>query len=171
LRVIFSENRYTLFRIMRQVFPRDVVKFGLTALLACALSCAAHPATAGMLNYGCKGELNGTSILFDRMNLVMMPKQVADGDIAGLSKGYVLYFEADGSNDALQPVMKFGDGTIVLTQKSSKLISRENGHVGTREKSFETYRRTYHIVKNGDPDKDIDADITMRCMYYLLTAP
>jgi len=33
----------------------------------------------------------------------------------------VLNFEADASNDGLRPVMKFGDGTIVLTQKSSNV--------------------------------------------------
>jgi hypothetical protein len=111
------------------------MKLRFTAILVCAASCIAHPASAGMLNYGCEGELNGTSILFDRMNLA----KVADGDISGLSKGDVLNFEADASNDGLRPVMKFGDGTIVLAQKSSKLTYRQNGHVGTRERSFETF--------------------------------
>ena len=63
------------------------MKLRLTAILVCAASCIAYPASAGMLNYGCEGELNGTSILFDPMNLVMMPKEVADGDISGVSKG------------------------------------------------------------------------------------
>ena len=46
------------------------------------------------------------------------------------------------------PAMKFARGAypdqkIVLTEKSSKKISEQKGHVGSREKTMTTFSKTY----------------------------
>jgi hypothetical protein len=79
-------------------------------------------------NYGCKGSLGGSAYVFDRGSLLIMPKALAEGDIAGLVKGDVFSFDADDNNSGFQPVMKFARGAypdqkIMLTEKSPKTIS------------------------------------------------
>ena len=58
----------------------------------------------------------------------------------------------------------------MLTEKSSKTVSTQIGHVGTREKSTTISRKTYHYQRLGWRDKPIEADIAMDCIEYM-TAP
>ncbi len=149
---------------------------GVTAMTLCWMLAATPPASAGYWNYGCAGSLGGNTYLFDRGNLLIMPKAVAKGDIAGLVKGEIFAFDADDNNSGFRPVMKFARGAypdqkIVLTEKSSKTISTETGNVGTREKSTTTSRHTYHFVWTGWRDEPIEVDLVMDCIEYMLTAP
>ena len=65
----------------------------------------------------------------------------------------------------------FPDQQIVLTEKSSKKISEQTGHVGTREQTTELTRKVYHYKRLGWEDGKLDADIAMDCIEYNLSAP
>jgi len=149
---------------------------GCTAMILCWMLEAVLPASAGYWNYGCEGSLGGSTYVFDRNSFLIMPKALAKGDIAGLIKGEIFSFDADDNNSGFRPVMKFARGAypdqkIVLTKKSSKTISTQKGHVGTREKSMTTSRNTYHFVWTGWRDEGVEVDIVMDCTEYMLTAP
>ena len=151
---------------------RHLAYTGFAAFLCVA---AAGPATAGYWNYGCKGVVGDTALVFDRNTFLIMPKQVASGDIGGLAKSDIFSFDAADNNSGFLPVMKFAraaypDQKIILTEKSSKTLSKETGHVGTREKSTVTSRKTYHYERLGW-DNAPDADVVMDCIEYSLSAP
>jgi hypothetical protein len=134
----------------------------------------ATPATADYWNYGCKGNLGDTALTFDRNTFLIMPKALATGDIAGLAKSDIFAF-ADDNNSGFMTTMKFARGAypdqkIVLIEKSSKKISEQKGHVGSREKTTTTFSKTYHYERLGWTGKP-EADIVMRCIEYQLTAP
>jgi hypothetical protein len=150
--------------------------FRLAVICAGAMLGAITPASAGYWNYGCKGSLDDTAVMFDRNSFVMMPKELARGDIAGLSKSEIFTFDAADNNSGFEKVMKFAraafpDQQIVLTETSSKRLSQQNGHVGTREKSTEMSRKIYHYKRLGWENGKLEADITMDCIEYMLTAP
>jgi len=152
------------------------MKLHSAALATLVALMAATPASAGYWNYGCKGNLDDTTIEFDRNAFLVMPKELAKGDITGLVKSEIFTFDADDNNSGLQPTMRFArtaypDQKIVLTEKSSKTVSTQNGHVGTREKSTAILRKTYHYQRLGWGDHPIEADIAMDCIEYMLTAP
>ena len=135
----------------------------------------ATPATAGYWNYGCKGSLGDTALTFDRNTFLIMPKALATGDIAGLAKSDIFAFDADDNNSGFMTTMKFAHGAypdqkIVLTEKSSKKISEQKGHVGSREQTTTTFSKTYHYERLGWTGKP-EADIVMACIEYQLTAP
>ena len=143
--------------------------FRLAVIFAGAMLGAVTPASAGYWNYGCKGSLDDTTLMFDRFSFVIMPKELAKGDIAGLSKSEIFTFDAADNNSGFGKVMKFAraafpDQQIVLTETSSKTISEQNGHVGTRDKSTEMSRKVYHYKRLGWQDGKLDADITMNCI-------
>jgi hypothetical protein len=147
---------------------------GATAIL-CGLLATTTPATAGYWNYGCKGNFGDTAIVFDRNSLLIMPKALAKGDITGLVKSEIFSFDANDNNSGLMPTMKFARGAypdqkIVLTEKSSKKISEQTGHVGSREKTTTSYRKTYHYQRLGWQDSP-GAEVAMDCIEYMLTAP
>jgi hypothetical protein len=143
------------------------------------------PAQAGYWNYGCKGNLadkdNGnlgdSVIVFDRFTLVIVPAGVAHGDIAGLAKGEIRAFDAERDEDLdFKPSMKFAraaypDQTIVLTEKSSKEISKQSGHLGSRETFTARYRKAYHYQRKGWQYELPEADIVMDCFETHITAP
>jgi len=150
--------------------------FRFSAIFAGAALCAITPAEAGYWNYGCKGSLDDTTLMFDRNSFLIMPKELARGDIAGLGKSEIFTFDAADNNSGFEKVMKFARGAfpdqqIVLTETSSKKISEQNGHVGTREKSTELSRKVYHYKRLGWENGKLEADITMDCIEYMLTAP
>src|SRR5581483_10205667 len=136
-------------RSSRQMTPRSA------ALLASLGALAATPASAGYWNYGCKGSVDSkVAVMFDRNSLVIMPREVAGGDISGLAKSEIFTFDADDNNSGLEKVLKFSRGAypdqkVVLTEKSSKTISQQNGHVGTRETSRMVSRKLYHYERLG----------------------
>ena len=145
-------------------------------LLACATACRVTPADAGYWSYGCKGSVNDGAILFDRNAFLIMPKALAKGDITGLTSGEIFTFDAADNNSGFVPVMKFARGAypdqkIILTEKSSRNISEQHGHQGTREKSTVVTRKTYHYQRLGWSDALDEADVTMDCIEYELTAP
>ena len=145
------------------------------ATIACWMLAAVTPASAGYWNYGCKGSIGDTTVTFDRNAFLIMPKALARGDIAGLVNSEIFAFEADDNNSGFMTTMKFARGaypdqTIVLTEKSSKKISEQTGHLGTREKTTTTFRKAYHYQRIGWPDSP-EADIVMDCIQYMLTAP
>ncbi len=149
--------------------------FGWAATILCGTLAAATPAVAGYWNYGCKGNLGEAAIVFDRNSFLIMPKTLAKGDITGLVKSEIFSFDADDNNSGFLQVMKFARGAypdqkIVLTEKSSKKISEQIGHVGSRERTTTSYRKTYHYQRLGRQDSP-EADIAMECIEYMLTAP
>jgi len=144
-------------------------------MIACGTLATATSASAGYWNYGCKGSLGDTAIVFDRNAFLIMPKQLASGEIAGLMKSEIFTFDADDNNSGFLPMMKFARGAypdqkIVLTEKSSKTVSTQTGHVGTREKTTTTFRKTYHYQRLGWTDAP-EADVVMDCIEYSLSAP
>jgi hypothetical protein len=146
------------------------------ATIACWIFIGATPAPAGYWNYGCKGSIGDTAIMFDRNSFLIMPKALAKGDIAGLVKNQIFAFDADDNNSGFLPVMKFASGAypdqkIVLTEKTSKTVFEQKGHLGTREKSTVTHRKTYHYERIGYRDSPEQADVVMDCIEYTLTAP
>jgi hypothetical protein len=152
------------------------MKLRLLALLACLSAATATPACAGWFNYGCRGEFNGDTYIFDRTALVILPKGVAKGDLGGLMTGYVDVFDATDSDIALQTAMKFRDGAFIdrqltLTETSSKVISSEVGKVGTRDREKTIMRKTYHLDRPGPWDERVQGDMVMDCINYMLTAP
>jgi hypothetical protein len=146
-----------------------------TATIACSMLAGATPSPAGCWNYGCKGSIGDSAVTFDRNTFLIMPKALAKGDIGGLVRSEIFAFDADDNNSGFMTTMKFARGAypdqkIVLTEKSSKKISEQNGHVGTREKTTTNFRKTYHYQRlgwTGSPE----ADIVMECIEYMLTAP
>jgi hypothetical protein len=147
----------------------------LGLIFASAMFAAATPASAGYWNYGCKGSLGDTALVFDRNTFLIMPKQLASGDIAGLANSEIFTFDADDNNSGFLPVMKFARGAypdqkIVLTEKTSKAVSTQTGHVGTREKTTTTFRKAYHYQRLGWTDAP-EADVAMDCIEYMLSAP
>ena len=145
------------------------------ATIACFILVGAAPVQAGTWNYGCKGSLRDAAVTFDRNSFLIMPAALARGDISGLIKGQIFTFDAADEDSGFKPTMKFARGfypdqKIVLTEKSSKKISEQNGHVGTRERTMTTYRKTYHYQRLGWTDEP-EADIAMDCIEYELTAP
>ena len=150
-------------------------RFAVAGATALILSAAATEAQAGYWNYGCKGALGETALVFDRFTFLIMPKPLASGDIAGLARSEIYSFDADDNNSGFLPVMKFARGAwpgqkIVLTEKSSKMIATRTGHVGTREKSTVTSRKTYHYQRLGWTDAP-EGDVAMECIEYMLSAP
>ena len=148
----------------------------LCATAVSVMLCSAT-ASAGYWNYGCQGSLDDkTAALFDRNAFLIMPKELAKGDIAGLIKGEIFTFDAADNNSGFQTVMKFARGAfpdqkIELTEKSSKKISEQNGHVGSRDTSSVISRKAYHFTRFGWADQPIQADITMDCIEYQMSAP
>jgi len=145
------------------------------ATTAYGMLAAVAPAAAGYWNYGCKGSVGDTAYIFDRNAFLIMPKALASGDIAGLAKSEIFAFDADDNNSGLMPAMRFTraaypDQKIALTEKSSKKVLEQTGHVGTREKSTVTSRKIYHYQRLGWRDSP-EADIAMDCIEYMLTAP
>jgi hypothetical protein len=158
----------------------DESKMGFKSACAAAIAawmlCGITQAGAGYWNYGCKASLGDTALIFDRNAFLIMPKALAKGDIAGLVSSTIFAFDADDNNSGLMPVMKFTwsaypEQKIVLTEKSSKAISERKGHVGTREKSTVTYKKTYHYERIGYRDEPEAVDVAMECIEYMLTAP
>ena len=153
------------------------MRVGRPCLAVAGLMLSAAPAFAGYWNYGCKGSLDDkTSVLFDRNAFLIMPKELAKGDIAGLIKDEIFTFDADDNNSGFQPIMKFARGAfpdqkIELSEKSSKKISEQNGHVGARETSTRASKKTYHFIRFGWADQPIEADIAMDCIEYQMSAP
>jgi hypothetical protein len=148
----------------------------LAVIFAGAMLGAITPASAGVWNYGCRGSLDDSALVFDRNSFVIMPKEIAKGDIAGLSKGDIFTFDAADNNSGFEKVMKFARGAfpdqqIVLTEKSSKKISEQTGHVGTRDQTTELSRKVYHYKRLGWEDGKLEADISMDCIEYNLSAP
>ena len=93
---------------------------------------AATPATAGYWNYGCKGNLGGSAYVFDRNSFLIMPKPLAEGDIAGLVKGDVFSFDADDTSyKSLKTMLEGGiegrpDNVIFYaTSNRRHLLARE----------------------------------------------
>lgn len=147
----------------------------LALLVIAVIGAAATPASAGYWNYGCKGMLGDTALVFDRNTFLIMPQPLATGDIGGLVKSEIFSFDAADNNSGFLPVMKFARGAfpdqkIVLTEKASKTLSTQTGHVGTREKSTVTTRKTYHYQRLGWDDAPA-ADVTMDCIEYSMSAP
>jgi hypothetical protein len=153
------------------------MKFGpISAIMvAGTMLCGVTQADAGYWNYGCKGALGDRAIMFDRMTLLIMPRELAKGELTGLMKGYITNFNAADENSGLVRVMKFEsslnpDQKVVLTEKSSKSISVEKGKIGTRDRSKMLDRKTYHFERT-DGDEPRQADIVMDCIEYEVTAP
>jgi hypothetical protein len=145
-------------------------------LSACTMLYGVAPAVAGYWNYGCEGSLGSVALVFDRDTFQIMPKALAKGDIAGLTGGEIFAFDAADNDSGFMPVMKFARGAfpdqkIVLTEKSSKKVSEQSGHVGSRERTTTNYRKTYHYQRLGWSDSPDEADIVMECIEYELTAP
>jgi hypothetical protein len=152
------------------------MKLHCAAMIVLVSLAAADPARAGYWNYSCKGSLDDTTIEFDRNALLIMSKELAKGDIAGLVKSEIFTFDAADNNSGFQPTMNFARGAfpdqkVVLTEKSSKTVSTQDGHVGTREKSTTVSRKTYHYQRLGWSDQPINTDIAMDCIEYSLSAP
>jgi hypothetical protein len=151
-----------------------MTRLGISA--ACLMLSAA-PASAGYWNYGCKGSLDDkTAVVFDRNAFLIMPKELAKGDIAGLVKDEIFTFDAADNNSGFQSVMKFSRGAfpdqkIELIEKASKTISEAHGNVGTREKSTVISKKTYHFTRYGYADQPTQADIAMDCIEYEMSAP
>src|SRR4030081_240635 len=138
------------------------------ATIACWMLAAVTPASAGYWNYGCKGSVGDTTVTFDRNAVLIMPKALSRGDIAGLVNSEIFAFDADDNNSGFMTTMKFARGAysdqkIVLTEKSSKKISEQEGHVGSREKTTTTFSKTYHYERLGWTGKP-EADIVMACI-------
>ena len=113
--------------------------------------------------------------VFDRNSFLIMPRALGKGDVGGLASSEIFSFDADDNNSGFVPVMKFSRGAypdqkIVLTEKSSKKIFEQSGHLGTREKTTTSYRKTYHYERVGWANSP-EADIAMECIEYQLTAP
>ena len=149
------------------------ILFAATA--ACGILAGALPAAAGYWNYGCKGSLGDTAFIFDRNTFVIMPKALARGDLDGLIQGSTAAFDAKDNNSGFMPTMMFVSDTypdqkIVLTEKSSKVTAETRGHLGTRQKSTVHFRKSYHYQRPAWPGVS-EADISMECIEYMLTAP
>jgi hypothetical protein len=77
--------------------------------------------------------------------------------LRGWSKAKSYSFDADDNNSGFLPVMKISLGVpipiikIVLTEKSSKAISEQKGHLGTGEKSTATYRKDLSLQADRPP--------------------
>ncbi len=104
-----------------------------------------------------------------------MPKGLVKVDIAALAREMIFTYDSDDTISGFVPVMNFTWSAypkqkIVLTEKSSKAISEQKGHVGTRQKSTVTYRKTYHYERIGYGDKTEAAAVAMECIEYMLTA-
>jgi hypothetical protein len=133
------------------------------------------PRLGRLLELRLQGSLGDTALVFDRNTFLIMPKQLASGDIAGLANSEIFTFDADDNNSGFLPVMKFARGAypdqkVVLTEKTSKAVSTQTGHVGTREKTTTTFRKAYHYQRLGWTDAP-EADVAMDCIEYMLSAP
>jgi hypothetical protein len=150
---------------------------GCAAMLVCWMLAGVSPAPASYWNYGCNGSVGDTALTFDRDSFVIMPKALAKGDIAGLVKGEIFTFDADGSDSGFLATMKFARGTdqqIILTEKSSKKTSEQKGSVGTRDTVTTHFKKTYHYLRLGWPGSGArapEADIAMDCIEYTRSAP
>ncbi len=144
-------------------------------LTASAAMLASWPAAAGYWNYGCKGSLGDSALVFDRGTFLIMPKAAANGDIKGIARGEIFSFDADDNNSGFLPVMRFARGAfpdqkIVLTEKASTVISRTEGQAGRRSTETTNMRKTYRYQRLGWTEAP-DADVTMECFEYSLSAP
>ena len=54
------------------------------AAVLCGKLAGMTPAPAGYWNYGCKGSVGDTAVMFDRNTFLIMPKRLARGEVAGL---------------------------------------------------------------------------------------
>jgi hypothetical protein len=129
----------------------------------------------GLLELRLQGQSRRYRRHLRRNTFLIMPKALATGDIAGLAKSDIFAFDAEDNNSGFMTTMKFArdaypDQKIVLTEKSSKKISEQKGHVGSREKTTATFSKTYHYERLGWTDNP-KADIVMKCIEYQLTAP
>src|SRR6185437_10280858 len=114
---------------------------GVMTAACCWVLSGVMPVEAGYWNYGCKGNLSDKNsgylgdsvVMFDRTTLVILPKGLAQGEIAGLANGEIRAFEAEHQEDLeFKPSLKFSraaypDQTVTLTEKSSTDISEKSG--------------------------------------------
>jgi hypothetical protein len=154
------------------------MKFRLVSIAA--LTLCVSPVQASYWNYGCKGTVGENAVAFDRNAFLIMPSDLANGDIAGIAKGQIFAFEyeaRDSDDWGLKPTTltfvrgAYPDQKIVLTEKSTKVISKQNGHLGSRETFTSRYRTTYRYQRLGWEYDIGEADITMDCFEKQITAP
>lgn len=151
----------------------------MLATLAAALL-AATPASAGFWNWGCTGELSlegypGLTVMFDRNSLVIMPRELAHGDLKGITKDYITMYEAMDTIGGLKPSMDFEragfpDQKLKLTQTSSKVVFEKHDKLGTRDRSQVISRRSYRLAAQLW-NEQVDKPIAMQCMEFEVTAP
>ena len=116
-------------------------------LIACLWAARVAPALAGHFNFGCRGDDDGDTYIFDRIALVIPPNGLGRGDLTGLMKDYIDVHDHDDTDMSLQPVLKFRDGAFRARQLTSteKSSSKEVGKVWTRDRIKTTMRTTYQL--------------------------
>jgi hypothetical protein len=160
---------------MERAMKQQIAAMAAASLIALTF---ASEARAGRWEWGCAGTAADTQIVFNRRQLIVVPKETRLGKIQDLIfvdelakdlKADQHYNVAD-ENGGLEAKMAFTHSEdakqkITLTEKSSKTLSNHTAMVCGRDEDKTITHKVYRLERNGEPARAI----TMQCMEYMLT--
>ena len=136
------------------------------------------PSLAGDWQWGCMGPISDQHVVFSRDTLVITSAKPPLGDLEDLFRIAELPekflnaddYDVDASTGGLQKTMHYTDrgddkNKLTLTETSSKTLAHKHHLVCGRDEDNWTTRRTYHVMRTGQPP----ADVTLMCREYMLT--
>jgi hypothetical protein len=137
-------------------------------------------ALAGDWHYGCAGRLaTGGQVTFNRDNLVIMSRALADGKLPEEGDDELSTFQSVDNNLGFDKTMAFEHvwskdsvARVVLTEKASKTVSSQTKEFKCtgdryREQSRTIYLKTYEYKSD---DGASPQTVNMRCYEFTITA-
>ena len=153
-------------------------------MAAFAWFAASGGASAAILHFGCQAQVGDKQVIFNRYSMVIVDTKQKMGDIRKLprekielppgSPPSVAYEPASDydaiAKDATDKVLEFTRSDdpkrkVILTEKSSRLISHKHLLICGRDDDTDVYRKTFSYQREDEPARDI----TMQCLWYQLS--
>ncbi len=140
---------------------------------------ASGSANAAILAWGCQGQVGGgTQVIFNRYSLVVLDSKAKLGDVHKLTRDTIelpagtppgVAYNPEGDTE-LTKVMEFTRADdpkrkLILTEKSSRLISHKHLLICGRDDDTDIYRKVYSYQREDEPAQTI----TMQCIWYQLS--
>ncbi len=157
------------------------MRTGIVASL-CVTLCMIAPsggASAGVWDWRCQGQLGDQQVVFNRESMAVLDSKKPLDDImnknseekiGALLKGASVTYEPQNGNDGLSGTLEFvrhddPKHKVVLTEQSSKKISRKARLICGRDETTDIFRKVYRYQRDDEPARDI----TMQCLEYQLS--
>lgn len=150
------------------------------AMLAAASALAAIllsvPAQAGILAFGCQGQIGDQQFVFNRYEAFVVDSKKPLGNVRDLVRDSIAdkldseRVSYDRLGDELDQRMEFErtgdkDKKLTLTEKSSKITYQRHKLVCGRDDDTVIYSKVYRYEREKEPAREIK----MQCIYYTLS--